>query len=84
MSYSEFLSKFVEIPFQEYVSEGISHTVFYGDLVNKLRRVKYEANFVSSCPKIVKRLRHRKYGPEITVRTIGPVLSPLQPCTDIS
>ena len=32
--------------FQEYVSEGITHPVFYGDLVYKNRRVKGEANFV--------------------------------------
>ena len=38
-SYSDLLSKFGEIPFQEYVTEGISHPVFYGDLVYKLRRV---------------------------------------------
>ena len=30
-SYSELLSKFSEISFQENVSEGISHPVFYGD-----------------------------------------------------
>ena len=48
-SYSVVLSKFGEVySFQEYVSEGISHPVFYGDLVYKLRRVKCEANFVSS------------------------------------
>ena len=39
-SYSELLSKFSEISFQDYVSQGITHPVFYGDLVYKLRRVK--------------------------------------------
>ena len=29
-SYSDLLSKFGEISFQEYVTEGISHPVFYG------------------------------------------------------
>ena len=48
---------------QEYVSEGITHPVFYGDLVSKLRRVKSEPNFVSSGSKIIKRLRRRKYNP---------------------
>ena len=38
--YSDLLSKFSEISFQVYVSEGISHPVFYADLVSKLRRVK--------------------------------------------
>ena len=47
-SYSDLLSKFGEISFQEDVTEGISHPVFYGDLVYKLRRVKCKANFVSS------------------------------------
>ena len=45
-SFSDLLSKFGEISFQEYVSEGISHPVFYGDLVDKLRRVKCGANFI--------------------------------------
>ena len=45
-SYSDLLSKFFEISFQEYVTEGISHPVFYGDLVYKLRRVRCEAYFV--------------------------------------
>ena len=31
---------FGDISFQEYVFKGISHPVFYGDLVYKLRRVK--------------------------------------------
>ena len=48
----------------------------YGDLVYKLRRVKGEANFISSGSKIVKRLRHRQYDPAIIERTIGLVLGP--------
>ena len=44
-SYSELLSEFGEILFQEFVSEGIFHPVFYGDLVYKLRRVKCEVNY---------------------------------------
>ena len=51
--------------FQEYVSETISHLVFYGDLVYKLRRVKGAADFVSPGSKIVKRFRRRKYDPVI-------------------
>ena len=62
--------------FLEFVSEEISPPVFYGDLVFKLRRVKCEANFVWSGSKIVKRLRRRKYDPEIIERTIGFVLGP--------
>ena len=45
------------ISFQEYVSKGITHPVFYGDLVYKLRRVKGEVNLISPGSNIVKRLR---------------------------
>ena len=58
------------------VSKGISHPVFYGDLVYKIRRVKCEANFFSSGSKIVTRLRRRQYDPVIIERTIGLVLGP--------
>ena len=74
-SYSELLSKFGDISFQEYVFKGISHPVFYGDLVYKLRRVKDTPNFISSGSKIVKRLRRRQYDPLI-IETIGLVLGP--------
>ena len=75
---SELLSKFGAISFQEYVSEGITHPVFYIDLVYKLRRVKGEANFILSGSKIVKSLRRRRrqYDPAIIERTIGLVLDP--------
>ena len=72
----ELLSKFGAISLQEYVSKGIIHLIFYGDLVYKLRRVKGEANFISSSSKIVKRLRRRQYDPTILERTIGILLGP--------
>ena len=75
-SYSELLSKFGDISFQEYLSKGISHPVFYGDLVYKLRRVKDTPNFILSGSKIVKRLRRRQYDPVIIERTISLVLGP--------
>ena len=75
-SYSELLSKFGDISFKEYVFKGISHPVFYGDLVYKLRRVKDTPNFISSGSKIVKRLRRRQYDPLIIETTIGLVLGP--------
>ena len=77
-SYSELLSKFGAISFQKYVSKGITHPVFYCDLVYKLRRVKSEKNFISSGSKIVKRLRRRQYmyDPEIIERTRCLVLGP--------
>ena len=58
------------------MSKGISHPVFYGDLVNKLRRVKDAPNFISSSSKIVKHLRRRQYDPLIIERTICLVLDP--------
>ena len=58
------------------VSQVITHPVFYGDLIYKLRRVKGEANFISSGSKIVKRLRRRQYDPTVIERTIGLVLGP--------
>ena len=75
-SYSELLSKFGDISFQEYVSKGISHPVFYGDLVYKLRRVKDTPNFISSGSKIVKRHRRRQYDPLIIERNKGLVIGP--------
>ena len=57
-------------------SEGISHPVFYGDLVYKLRRIKCEANYVLSGSKIVERLRRQKYDLAIIDRTICLVLGP--------
>ena len=75
-SYSEHLSKFGAISFQDYVSKGIAHPVFYCILVYKRRRVKCETNFISSGSKIVKRLRRRQYDPVIIERTIGLVLGP--------
>ena len=75
-SYSEILSKFGAIPFQEYASKGITHPVFYDDLIYKLRRAKSESNFISSGSKIVKRLRRRQYDLVIIERTICLVLGP--------
>ena len=64
------------ISFQEYVSKGITHPVFYGDFFYKLRRIKGETNFISSGSNIVKRLRRRQYDPAIIGRTICLVLGP--------
>ena len=75
-SYSELLSKFGDISFQEYVFKGISHPVFYGDLDYKLRSVKDAPNCTSSGSEIVKRIRRQQYDPLIIERTIGFVLGP--------
>ena len=53
-----------------------NESIFYSDLVYKLRRVKCEANFVSSGSKIVKCFRCRKYDSVIIERTICLVLGP--------
>ena len=39
--------------FTEYVSKGISHPVLYGDLVDKLRKVKDTPDFISSGSKLL-------------------------------
>ena len=65
MSYSELLSKFGAMSFQQYVSKGIT----------QLRRVKGAANFISSRPTLVKRLRRRQYDPSIIESTKGIVLA---------
>ena len=75
-SHSELLVKFGQVSFQEYVSMGISHPNFYGDLVYKLRRVKGTDDFISSGIKIVKRLKRRQYDPEIIIKTIRRVCGP--------
>ena len=75
-SYSDILSTFGEILFQEYDSEGTFHPVVHGDLVYKLRSVKYEAIFFLSGFKVVKRLRRRKYDPVIIEMTKCIVLGP--------
>ena len=75
-SYSDLLSKFNDISFQDHVSEEISHPVYYGDLVHKVRKIKCAVNFVSSGSKIVKCLRRWMYSPVIIERIIGLVLCP--------
>ena len=60
--------------FQEYLSKGISHPVFYCDLVYELRMVKDTLHFISSGSKIVKRLRRRQYDPVVIERNISLVL----------
>ena len=61
---------------KEYVSSGISQPSFYGDLVNKIRRVKGEYNFLEKCKRTVRRLLHRGYNPEVIKRTLSMVLGP--------
>ena len=72
-SYSELLSTF-----------GFVYTVFCGDWIYNLRRVKGTANFISSGSKIVKWVRRRQYGPVIIERTIGLVFRNSSTFTDLS
>ena len=58
-----------------HISKGITHLVFFGDLVYKQRRVKGETNCISSGSKIVKR-RRRRHDPVNIEKTIGLVLGP--------
>ena len=58
------------------MAKGISDSVLYGDLLYKLRRIKYALNLNSSGSKIVKRLRRRQYDPLIIERIIGLVCGP--------
>ena len=62
--------------FQEYASEGISHPVFYDDLIYKLKRIKSASDLVSLNSKKVKSTWRRKYDIVITERTICLVLDP--------
>ena len=64
------------ITFQEYDSIGISHLVFYGYLVYKLRRIKDAATSISADSKKRIALKRRQYDQVITERTIGVVLGP--------
>ena len=79
ISHSEHLALY---RFQEYVS-----TVFYGDLVYKISKVRGSNDFIASITKIVKRLRRRQYDPEKKrkrpgiIEKTGLVLGPFTACT---
>ena len=62
------LLKFGQRSASEYISQGISQPVFYGDLLNKIKRVKGERNFIYKCTKIIKRLKYRGYDPRVIKR----------------
>ena len=75
-NFDKLSSKFWTIPFQEHVTKGISHPVFYGDLVYKLKRARYSNNFIPSGTKIVKQVRRRQYDQGIIEKIMGLVLGP--------
>ena len=75
-SYSELLSKFGDISFQEYfVKRNLSLGLLRWSSL-QTKEVKDTPNFFSSGSKIVKRLRRRQYDPVIIENTIGLVLGP--------
>ena len=55
-SHKELLLMFGLIQFYDYVTNGISHPKFYGDLVIKFRKIINNNNFHASCRKLVKKL----------------------------
>ena len=75
--------------FYDYVTHGIAQPKFYGDLVLKLRKVANNANFQTSCRKIIKKFLYRKYDKYVIRQTLLMVegtytsfnLSSLFPCT---
>ena len=88
-NYKELLLKFGAISFYDYVTHGIAQPKFYGDLVLKLRKVANNANFQTSCRKIIKKFLYRKYDKYVIRQTLLMVegtyttfnLSSLFPCT---
>ena len=75
-NYQDLIVKYGKLSVKEYVSSGISQPSFYGDLVNKIRRVKGEHNFLEKCKRTVRRLLHRGYNPKVIKRTLSMVLGP--------
>ena len=74
--YAELLLKYGQVTFTEFVSKGISHPPFYGDLIYKLRRIKNDTNCLASSKRIIGRILKRKYDPIVVRRTVCMVLGP--------
>ena len=74
--YQDLIVKYGKLSVKENVSSEISQPSFYGDLVNKIRRVKGENNFLQKCIKRVRRLLHRGYNPQVIKGTLSMVLGP--------
>ena len=58
----------------EYITLGISQPELYGDIVNKIRRIKGKQHNHRKYIRIIKRLLYRGYDPTVTKRTLGMVL----------
>uniref|UniRef100_UPI003EB7F07C hypothetical protein n=1 Tax=Klebsiella pneumoniae TaxID=573 RepID=UPI003EB7F07C len=75
-NYSELLLKYGNLTYHDYVTRGISHPPFYGDLVFKLRKIINTKDFLTSCKKVVKRFVNRKYDKDTLRQTLFMVLGP--------
>ncbi|KAK3096998.1 hypothetical protein FSP39_005494 [Pinctada imbricata] len=73
-NYCQLLLKFGPIQATEYITFGISQPAFYGDIINKIRRIKDKQHHYRKCVRIIKRLLYRGYDPNVTRRTLGLVL----------
>ena len=73
-NYSQLLLKFGSIHATEYITMGITQPVFYGDMINKIKRIKGRQHNHRKCVRIIKRLLYRGYDPNVTRRTLGLVL----------
>ena len=73
-NYCQLLMKFGPIQATEYITLGISQPAFYGDMVNKIRRIKGRRHNHRKCIRIIKRLLYRGYDPIVTKRTLSMVL----------
>ena len=74
--YAGLLLKYGQVTFTDFVSKGISHPPFYGDLIYKLRRIKNNTNYLASSKRIIGRILKRKYDPIVVRRTVCMVLGP--------
>ena len=73
-NYDQLLLKFGPIQATEYITLGISQPAFYGDIINKIRRIKGRQHMYRKCVRVIKRLLYRGYDPNVTRRTLSLVL----------
>ena len=75
-NYKELLLKFGHISYYDFVTQGIAHPKFYGDLVLKLRKIVNTDSFHVSSRRILKRFIHRKYDKTVMRQTLLMVIGP--------
>lgn len=75
--YKELLLKYGNsVSYLDFVTQGISHPQFYGDLVLKVRKIYHSSNFFTSCKKIVKKLLHKRYDKAVLRQTLSMISGP--------